>query len=146
MTENRALSPKLGWVHQVHTQNPGCTHRPRALCPSSAHTAPCCRPGPAVSQAWAVVSPLARARPCVVSQRLPWPCHVRITTQPTAKPLPHCHNTINCIMTRPQPNCPLVTIQRLYRDTIPLTASPRACHDTPIRIPTQSLSHSNRMP
>ena len=24
---------KLGWVHQVHTLNPACAHRPRALCP-----------------------------------------------------------------------------------------------------------------
>ena len=28
-----------------------------------------------------------------------------------------CHDTINCIVTCPQPSCPLITIQGLYHDT-----------------------------
>ena len=138
VTRKQCTESRTGLGALVHTQRtlPVCTLRRVAGLAWRR-----CKSGPAVSQAWAAVSPRP---PCSVLQRFPRPCRVYITTQPAAKPLPHCHDTIDCIVTRPQPDCPLVMIQRLYRDTIPPAASLRACHDTPIRIATQSLSHSNR--
>ena len=50
--------------------------------------------------------------PLALSQ--PWLCC--IATQPAATPL--------------IPNCPLVTIQILYRDTIPPACQASSCHDT----------------
>ena len=65
-----------------------------------------------------------------------------IATRPAAKPLLPCHDTINCIVTRPQPNCPLVMIQRLYRDTTTQRPAPRLCHDTILCIATQFTSQA----
>ena len=118
--ENSTLSPNLGWVHQVHTLP--------SLRAQYAHTAPCRSPGLTVSQAWpgrvaslgGRIAACTRAplrAPCAVSQCSPWPCRFCIATQPAAKPLPPCHDKIDCIVTRLQRDCPLVMIQRLYRDT-----------------------------
>ena len=65
-----------------------------------------------------------------------------IAARPTAKPLPPCHYTIDCIVTRPQPDCPLVMIQRLYPNTTPQRPAPRLCHDTILCIVTQSTSQA----
>ena len=130
MTQKQCTESKTGWVHQVHT-----------LPNLGAHCA--------VSQAWpgrvAGGRPYRRAHaplhaPCAVSQCFPQPCRVCISTQPAAKPLPSCHDTIDCIVTHPQPNCPLVMIQRLYRDTTPQQSAPHLYHDTKQCIATQSTS------
>ena len=106
--------------------------RPRAHCAVSSP-----RTGRVVAQHWSCHSlwPAVSQECCAVSRAcpavswpLPWPyynpgCAIsRHSQRPYL--LPHCHDTIDCIMTRPQPDCPLVTIQRLYRDTIPPAASP----------------------
>ena len=95
-------------MHQVHTLNPGCMHRPHALCPSSAHTAPCCglwsvvlqgTPGSVAAHAnlcralcrachvtappELAVAPIAASY--VMSWRFPWSCRARIATQPSGQ-------------------------------------------------------------
>ena len=99
---------------------------------------------------WSLV--MAQHRPC---RRCAVPCRTLarsyrntspavsqhcIATRLAAKPLSLCHDTIDYIVTRPQPDCLLVTIQRLYRDTTPQRLAPRLCHDTIPCIATQSTS------
>ena len=161
VTQKQCTESKTGLGAQVHTQRTMAVRMVRLGC---AHCVPAARAprrvvarSGAVSQAHPVVSQrtpgrvavhgwpcrCCAARPCAISQRLPRSCRVCIATQPTTKPLPPYHDTIDCIVTRLQPDCPLVKIQRLYRDTTPQWPAPRLCHDIARCITTQSTSHSS---
>ena len=103
LTENSALSLKIGQVHSVHTQltlvarlvRPGCEPL-RSGREGWAVSWPCCSPRSTVSQALAAVSWPYRADKLRVSQ--PW---------------------LYCIATQPMtiPHCPLSRYSQLYRDT-----------------------------
>ena len=92
-----------------------------------------------MSQAWPVVS--QRTPGCVAAPYRSPGCAVsRHSQRPYL--LPPCHDTIDCIVTHPQPDCPLVTIQRLYRDTTPQQPAPCLCHDTRLCIATLTPSQA----
>ena len=106
---NSALSPKLGWVHQVHSLNPDCMHRPRALFPGSV-IAPCRRPstgrvaGLDGRVVHCIVAPPARAAAriaasCTVTWRFPGRVALVLRHKPAAK-LPAYHDTPICIATQ----------------------------------------------
>ena len=119
---------KLSRVHQVHSLNPSCAHRPRALRPSGRVAAVLWVVSQpvvglvagltgsvvAVSQAWPALSqarplPLAHCAPCrtpsavsyascAVSWRLPG--HVAaLYHDTTSYQASPCHDTTDCIMT-----------------------------------------------
>ena len=91
-TSELCIESKLGWVHQVHTLNPGCAHRPRTHCAVSqawtgrvtADAGPCC----ALCRVRRVATP-----PCALLRvsQLPTPYHgssyvVSRHTPPAARP------------------------------------------------------------
>ena len=117
VTQNSALSPKLGWVHQVHTLNPGCAQRPRALRPGRL-----CR-GPVPDRIVACDRPCRKpSRPC----RRPGPCLACTARHIVGLPdrVAHCIATQSCVAA--SLSLPPVRTQTLYRNTGPCSAPCRA--------------------
>ena len=152
VTQKQCTESKTGLGAQVHTQR---TLAGRKVRPSRGHRGRIVERSGIVS--WPSTGRVAACgRPCHRRASLcrapAWPYRSTgsavyqhcIATRPTAKPLPPCHDTIDCIVTRPQPDCLLVTIQRLYHDTTPQRPAPRLCHDTILCIATQSTSQAAR--
>ena len=110
-------------MHQVHTLNPVCAHRPRALLPGRTHSAVSWRTvapyrglAPTVSQAWPIVSQCTPGRVAA-----------------HARPCRHAHA---CIIAPCRSS--LVTIQGLYRNTSPCLA--------PYRSPSYAVSRHDQWP
>ena len=122
-------APRLCEVHSSRARMPSAGpcrgHAPAVLKPCGR---PCSRPrrpyrGP-VSRAPARISDLLQVTIQHLYRKLS-PCHLPyrspgcVVSQHSQRPYlsAPCHDTINCIVTRPQPGCLLVKIQGLYRDT-----------------------------
>ena len=114
---NSALSPKLGWVHQVHTQQTLAAHtapRPRAHCAVSWRAV--CRVvglAPAMSQACRTVSHACPAVSWPISRHSQRPSRALCRDPQGRSP---SRNTI-CIATLPGQSTLLSRYKRLYRDT-----------------------------
>ena len=134
-------TPNGPWLRAWCTQAARTAPRPRAHCivswPSTGRVAACGRYCHRRAVPCRLPAKPYRSTSPAVSQHC-------IATCPVAKPLPPCHDTIDCIVTRLQPDCPLVTIQRLYRDTTPQRPAHCLRHDTILCIATQSTSQAAR--
>ena len=116
-------------MHQVHTLNPGCTHRPRTLRPSRPCRGPCRSLWPVVSQAWLAVSwPCRRpSTDCIVT--LPAPCRACLAIQPSGQ-------ATRCIATHNA--APYAQYEILYCDNLPSQAMHARAAACPARRPTVS--------